>query len=133
MRFAIQLLIDGGDAAGETQEIISFDRTDGALLIDELGLTLEEAKKALAALQIAITDAQVTDHSRPQRPCPCCLRPRQLKDKRAITVRTCFGKLALPSPRYRCCRCHEVPGVVAPVVAALPERATPDLLALEAR
>ncbi|MGX5845360.1 hypothetical protein ACWGTI_32625, partial [Mesorhizobium sp. ArgA1] len=133
MRFAIQLMIDGGDAAGETQEIISFDRTDGALLIDELGLTLEEAKKALAALQIAITDAQVTDHSRPQRPCPCCLRPRQLKDKRTITVRTCFGKLALPSPRYRCCRCHEVPGVVAPVVAALPERVTPDLLALEAR
>ncbi|MGX5845372.1 hypothetical protein ACWGTI_32695 [Mesorhizobium sp. ArgA1] len=52
MRFAIQLMIDGGDAAGETQEIISFDRTDRALLIDELGLTLEEAKKALAALQM---------------------------------------------------------------------------------
>lgn len=133
MRFAIQLMIDRGDAAGETQEIISFERTDGALLIDELGLSLEEAKTALSALQIAITDAQVTDHSRRQRPCPCCLRPRQLKDKRTITVRTCFGKLALPSPRYRCCRCYEVPGVVAPVVAALPERVTPDLLALEAR
>src|SRR5690606_5543218 len=47
--------------------------------------------------------------------------------------RTCFGKLALPSPRYRRCRCQTVPGVVAPVVAALPERVTPDLLALEAR
>lgn len=33
MRFAIQLMIDGGDAADETQEIISFDRTDGALSI----------------------------------------------------------------------------------------------------
>ena len=61
MRFAIQLMIDGGDAADETQEIISFDRTDGALSIDELGLTLEEAKTALAALQIAITDAQVME------------------------------------------------------------------------
>ncbi|MGI6853496.1 hypothetical protein [Mesorhizobium sp. 1B3] len=45
MRFAIQLMIDGGDAADKTQEIISFDRTDGALSIDDLGLTLEEAKK----------------------------------------------------------------------------------------
>ncbi len=64
MRYAIQLMIDSGDAADETQEIISFDRTDGALSIDELGLTLEEAKTALAALQIAITDAQVMEHSR---------------------------------------------------------------------
>jgi hypothetical protein len=133
MRFSIQLMIDGSDAAVETQEIVSFDRTDGALSIYDLGLTLEEAKKALAAIQIAITDAQVTDHSRRQRLCLCCRQPRQFKDKRTITVRTCFGKLALPSPRYRCCRCHEVPGVVAPVVAALPERVTPDLLALEAR
>ena len=133
MRFAIQLMIDGGDTADETQEIISFDRTDGALSIDELGLTLEEAKTALAALQIAITDAQVMEHSRRQRPCPDCCRPRWLKDNRTITVRTCFGKLKLPSPRYRRCRCQAMPGFVAPVVAALPEPATPDLLALEAR
>ncbi len=98
MRFAIQLMIDGGDAADETQEIISFDRTNGALSIDELGLTLEEAKKALAAHQTAITGAQVMGHSRCQRPCPDCSRPRWLKDNRTITVRTCFGKLALPSP-----------------------------------
>lgn len=133
MRFAIQLMIDGGDAADETQQIISFDRTDGALSIDELGLTLKEARTALAALQIAITDAQVMEHSRRQRPCPNCCRPRWLKDNRTITVRTCFGKLTLPSPRYRRCRCQTMPGFVAPVVAALPERVTPDLLALEAR
>lgn len=105
MRFAIQLMIYGVDAAVETQEIISFDRTDGALSIDELGLTLEEAKKALAALQTAIADARVMEHSRCQRPCPDCCRLRWLKDNRTITVRTCFGKFTLPSPRYRRCRC----------------------------
>lgn len=120
MRFAIQLMIDGGDAAVETQEIVSFDRTDGALSIDELGLTLEEAKKALAALQIAITDAQVMDHSRRQRPCPDCRRQRWLKDNRTITVRTCLGKLALPSPRYEPCPCQSGSCAIAPVVSALP-------------
>ncbi|TIQ27146.1 hypothetical protein [Mesorhizobium sp.] len=99
MRFAIQLMIDSGDAAVETQEIVSFERTDGTLSIDELGLTLEEAKKALAALQVAITERQALDLARRERPCPCCHQPTQLKDKRTITVRTCFGKLALPSPR----------------------------------
>lgn len=48
-------------------------------------------------------------------------------------MRTCLGKFALPSPRYRGCRCQAARGVVAPIVAALPERVTPDLLALEAR
>jgi hypothetical protein len=110
MRFAIQLMIDGGDPADETQEIISFDRTDSAFSIDELGLTLEEAKKAHAALQTAITGAQVIHHSRRQRPCPDCCRPRWLKDNRTITVRACFGKLTLPSPRNRRCRCQAMPG-----------------------
>ena len=48
-------------------------------------------------------------------------------------MRTPFGKLAVPSPRYRRCGCEPAPGVAAPVVAALPERVTPDLLELEAR
>ncbi|WP_095205284.1 hypothetical protein [Mesorhizobium carmichaelinearum] len=133
MRFAIQLMIDGGDAVVETQEIISFDRSDGALSINELGLTLEEAKRTLATLQEAHHGSTGPRPGRRQRTCPCCRRPRQLKDKRTITVRTCFGKLALPSPRYRCCQCQAVLGTVAPAVATLPERVTPDLLALEAR
>jgi len=124
---------DAGDATFQMHEIISIDRPDGGLSIEDLGLTLDEAKAMLAALQEAITETQVLDLARRERPCPCCRRPRQLKDKRTITVRTCFGKLALPSPRYEHCRCQAVPGVIAPVVSALPERVTPDLLALEAR
>jgi hypothetical protein len=95
---------------------------------------LIEARKLLAAVQGAITDAQVGDLVRRERPCPCCGRPRRLKDNnRTITVRTPFGKLALPSPRYGRCGCEAAPGVATPIVAALPERVTPDLLALEAR
>ena len=41
-------------------------------------------------------------------------------------------KIPIPSPRYRRCLC-EIVGVDAPLVSALPERVTPDLLALEAR
>ncbi|KUM27835.1 hypothetical protein AU467_35270 [Mesorhizobium loti] len=91
MRFAIQLVIDKGDTPIETQEIASFDRTDGVLSIHELGLTLAESKKALARLQIAITNAQVMNYSLRQRSCPCCRRLRSLKDNRTITVRTCLG------------------------------------------
>ncbi|NGO55440.1 ISKra4 family transposase [Allomesorhizobium camelthorni] len=133
MRFAIQLVTDVGDATFETREIVSIDKPDGVLSIDDLGLTLGEAKAMLATLQVAITETQALDFARYHRSCPSCRRPRRLKDKRMITVRTCLGKLALPSPRYGRCRCQAVPSVIAPVVAALPERVTPDLIALEAR
>ncbi|WP_116402073.1 hypothetical protein [Methylovirgula sp. 4M-Z18] len=133
MQFAIQLVIHGGSAMVETQEVATIERADGGLSIDEIGLTLEEVKRTLASLQVAITEAQAIDYRRRQRPCPGCRRLRRLKDNRTVTVRTCLGKLALPSPRYEHCRCQSGSGAIAPVVAALPERVTPDLLALEAR
>lgn len=133
MRFTIQLVTDAGGAKCETREIVTIERPDGQLAIDDLGLTLAEAKIVLAAMQVAITDAQALGLARHHRPCPCCRRPRRLKDNRTITVRTCCGKLVLPSPRYARCPCEAAPGIAAPVVAALPERVTPDLLALEAR
>ena len=133
MHFAIQLVSDLGAGGPEIREIARIDRPDNRLAIDDLGLTLADAKAMLAALQAAITDAQALAHVCRERPCPCCGRARRLKDRRSITVRTCFGKLALPSPRFARCSCEGVPGVAAPLVAALPERVTPDLLALEAR
>jgi hypothetical protein len=104
-----------------------------SLRIDELGLTLAEAKTLLSGLQVRITDVQIRDITQHEQLCPCCHRLRQLKDHRTITVRACLGKLKLSSPRYRRCRCEGAAGLVAPVVAALPERVTPDLLALGAR
>lgn len=133
MRFAIQLIIDEADSPIKTQEIASFDRVDGELSIHDLGLAMTEAKSALAALQVVIANAQVMNYSLRQRPCPCCRRLRSLKDNRTINVRTCLGKIVLPSPRYEHCRCRPGSGTIAPVASALPERVTPDLLALEAR
>jgi hypothetical protein len=128
MRFIIQLVTDTGAARPETREITVVERSGDGFAIADLGLTLIEAKKLLAAAQSAITDAQVGDLARRERPCPCCGRPRRLKDNNCtITVRTPFGKLALPSPRYERCGCETASGVAAPVVAALPERVTPDL------
>ncbi|MEI9425659.1 ISKra4 family transposase [Mesorhizobium sp. Cs1299R1N1] len=80
-----------------------------------------------------MTEAQAADHARRQRPCSGCHLHRRLKDNRTITVRTCPGKLALPCPRYHKCPCQPGSGSIAPVAVALPERVTPDLLALEAR
>ncbi len=47
-----------------------------------------------------------------------------------IKVRTLFGRIPVPCPRYRLCKC-ELSGVDAPIVSALPERITPELPAPE--
>ena len=133
MRFAIRLAAETADGPVVEHVIANIERPDGALPIDELGLSIEDAKAILAALQVAVVETQARDLARRRRPCPCCGAPRRLKDHRTIRVRTPFSKLAVPSPRYRWCGCEPASGVAAPVVAALPERVTPDLLELEAR
>ena len=132
MRFIVQLVVDT-DGAPATGMIATVERPDDGFSIDDLGLTLAESKAILAGLQASITSAQTAAVAGRKRACPCCRRLRGLKDHRTITVRTLFGKLALPSPRFERCRCEDLHGVAAPIAAALPERVTPDLLALEAR
>ena len=77
MHFTIQLVAEAGGEPLETQEIARIDRGDGVLSINDLGLTLVEAKTMLAALQTAVTDTQARDFARHRRPCPCCQRPRR--------------------------------------------------------
>lgn len=133
MRFTLSLAAQTNDGSLTEHTIATLERPDGTLPIDDLGLRIDDAKAILAALQIAVTDAQALDLAQCQRACPCCGTARRLKDTRTIMVRTPFGKLKLPSPRYRRCACEPATGIAAPIVAALPERITPDLLALEAR
>lgn len=133
MRFTVQLVADIGDRSSNPSTVATIVRPDDSFSIDDLGLTLAESKAVLASLQASITKAQADAVAVRERACPCCCQPRRLKDHRTIAVRTLFGKLALPSPRFDRCRCEGAPGVAAPIVAALPERVTPDLLALEAR
>lgn len=133
MRFIVQLVADVGEGSRVTNIIAAIERPGDGLSIDDLGLTLAESKAILAKLQASIVGAQAAAVVDRKRACPCCRRLRRLKDHRTIAVRTLFGKLALPSPRFDRCRCEDAPGVAAPIVAALPERVTPDLLALETR
>ena len=131
MRFHLQLVAETIDGHGEPQTVASFERSD-ALSIDTLGLSLDEAKSILAAVQLVVTDTQAHVEASRQRACPCCGKARQLKDSRTIKVRTLFGKMSVPNPRYQRCEC-ELPGFAAPLVSILPERVTPELLELEAK
>ncbi len=59
---------------------------------------------------------------------------RRHKDTRTIVVRSLFGALQLPSPRWWHCGCRDRPTrIFQPLAELLPERTTPELAYLQAR
>ncbi len=61
-----------------------------------IGLTLEEGKHLLAALQVHLVQAQAEDHSRRRRRCQRCGAQRPLKDQRSRRLVSLFGTVEVP-------------------------------------
>lgn len=115
MRFTITLTAATDDRPTSGISIAVIERDDDTLTIDDLGLRIAESKRLLAALQLAVVQTQALDWCRRQRACPCCGSARQIKDHRSIMVRTPFGKIAVPSTRFRRCTCKPTAGIAAPI------------------
>lgn len=129
MRVRIQVVIepdDDNDQAPAVHEVAQIDRD--TLTVDTLGLHLAEAKDLLQQVQAVVVDEQVRTCLAEQMACPDCGRARAHKDAKTIVVRTLFGTVRLPSPRWYHCPCQPQPTrTFSPLAAALPERTTPEL------
>jgi hypothetical protein len=66
--------------------------------------------------------------------CPCCGTARRHKDAREIVMRSLFGTLRLPSPRWWHCPCatHQT-RTFSPLASLIAERTTPELQYLAAK
>lgn len=133
MRFKVQVVVEADeDATPVVREVFAFDRGD--LGPASVGLALDEAKDLLGALQEAVVTEQVNKALAEKAPCPTCGRPRRHKDSRQIVLRSLFGTLHLRSPRWLHCSCSQAPTrAFTPLADLLAERATPELLYLEAK
>lgn len=133
MRITVQVVIEHDDQNGpELHEVAQLDRDE--LAAGTVGLQLAEAKQLLASVQEVVAAEQVRSCLQARVACPHCGRPRRHKDARTITLRTLFGRLRLPSPRWRRCPCRPQPRkTFSPLAEILPERTTPELLYLESK
>ena len=133
MEIQIHLTIKGDDGNIKRTEILSQFKRDN-LSLQSLGLTLKESKLFLEHLQKVIVLEQAESHLQKERRCAKCSVPHAIKGWHDLTVRTVFGKLALPSPRWYGCRCESGTRVsYSPLAQVLPERTTPELLYLETK
>src|ERR1700709_411259 len=91
------------------------------------GLTLDEGKHLLAALQVHLVQAQAEDHCRHRRRCQRCGAQRPLKDQRSRRLVSLFGTVEVRAPRFTPCRCAVTcRRTLNPVAEIMPDRCTPE-------
>lgn len=131
-----KIVIEGTDAFGEVRRHeIRVDKSWDRLFDGEIGLSVEDGKKAMAALQTVVVSQEADTYALFRRICPDCGVLRPVKDYTTRRIRTVFGTVEVRNPRWMLCHdCH--PGFAlafAPLSEICPERATPELMELTAR
>ncbi len=133
MRFEIKLRIvtDAGDAIND-EVILTLDK--GHERLEEIGLSLAEAKDLLQHLQQRVVEAQAVAHVARRRSCAHCHRPVRSKGRYPMLFRTAFGNVPIASPRLHRCPCRPANGrTFSPLTTLFTEHVAPELLWLETK
>ena len=133
MRVKVQLVICTDDERSDTIHDVAVREKD-CHRIEQLGLTLSEAKQLLSQLQQRVVAHQasvfVTMHSN----CAACGAPLARKEETTRGLRALFGTVLLPSPRLYHCRCQvQSLTIFRPLSGLLTESTTPELLFVETK
>lgn len=130
------ITIEGRNEFGDTcRKEVRIDKSWERLFDGDIGLSIVDSKKIMAALQSAVVNHEAETYSLFRRVCPDCHTFRPVKDYTSRRIRTVFGTVEVRNPRWMLCRdCY--PGMVvafAPLKEICPDRATPELMELTAR
>ncbi|RWD73702.1 MAG: ISKra4 family transposase, partial [Mesorhizobium sp.] len=130
------ITIEGRNEFGDVcRKAVRIDKSWERLFDGDLGLSIEDSKTIMAALQSAVVNHEAETYSLFRRVCPDCHRLRPVKDYTTRRIRTVFGIVEVRNPRWMLCRdCY--PGMVdafAPLREICPDRATSELMELTAR
>jgi hypothetical protein len=133
MKIKVHLVIDDDDDHEETiTDVVVLEKA--CQQIEQVGLTLAEAKSLLAALQQRIVERQVAAFLATCMHCQTCGTALRTKGQHSRTFRTLFGTITLMSPRLRSCQCtpHRAT-TFSPLMALLSEQTAPELLFMETK
>jgi hypothetical protein len=98
---------DAGTKSG-SQRILTIGRGPEGMQSGDIGLSLEEAKTLLSAVQEEFVAAQAAESLETHRQCPHCPKRLKIKDWKPRRVNTALGKLFLPAPRLVTCSCDGI-------------------------
>ncbi len=133
MRLKVQLVISADDDGTDTIHDVAVLEKDCQRL-EQLGLTLAEAKQLLTQLQQHVVAHQATAFVTTRSHCQACGTPLQRKEQTTRVLRTLFGTVLLTNPRLYHCRCQTHPTTTfRPLTELLSASTTPELLFLETK
>src|SRR5271168_906166 len=95
---------DAGTKSGKHGVLIIGRDLDG-LAEGDIGLSLEEAKTLISAIESEFVSAQAAEIVDARRRC-CCGKKLAIKDWKLRRIHTTFGRVYLPSPRVLSCACN---------------------------
>ncbi|WEX12411.1 ISKra4 family transposase [Chelativorans sp. AA-79] len=130
------ITIEGKNEFGDTcRKELRIDKTWERLFDGDVGLSVEDGKKIMAALQSAVVNHEAETYAQFRRPCPDCHTFRPVKDYTTRRIRTVFGTVKVRNPRWMICRdCYPgMDGALAPLKEICPDRAMSELMELTAR
>ena len=98
-----KITIEGTDAFGEVRRHeIRVDKSWDRLFDGEIGLSVDDGKKIMAALQTAVVSQEAASYTLFRRICPDCGLLRPVKDYTTRRIRTVFGTVEIRNPRGCC-------------------------------
>ena len=132
MKFRIQVVRVVDDGAERMKEVMEFERQE--LAMETLGMSLAEGKAVLKGVQEFVAEQQVAEFLQRERTCRHCARHLSSKGAGSAPVRTVFGTVRLPNPRWNQCDCQSTgKGTFRPLQGWLSGQTSPELLYLEVR
>jgi hypothetical protein len=129
-RVEVVCLHDGGEQRCSVGEM---ERAE--LALETLGMSVAEGKAMLHGVQDFMAAQQVSEDLNRRRVCPSCGQRYHSKEAGTHTVKTVFGPVETPNPRWERCPCQtEGPRTFRPSAAWLQgARTSPELLYLETK
>jgi hypothetical protein len=130
----IRIEVVGISAEGTEQRLPVLTIHRQELAMETLGINLREGKTLLASVQEFVIAQQAHEYLETRRACPHCGERRVSKEAGTAPVKTVFGPVKVPNPRWkRCSCCSDGPKTFRPMKSWLNERTSPEMLYLETK
>jgi hypothetical protein len=114
----LEMVCTGPDGVELRKAVLTIERQE--LAMETLGLTLAEGKVLLQGVQDFLIEQQVADNLEQHRTCSSCGQRHISKDGGTTSVKTLFGTVQVPNPRWNRCGCQtEGPKTFRPTTAWL--------------
>jgi hypothetical protein len=128
----VEVVCANADGDEHRRHVLTIERRE--LAMETLGMSLTEGKSLLAGVQDFVIAQQVREDLERRRVCPHCGKSHTSKDSGNTPVKTLFGLINVPNPRWNRCACRtDGPKTFRPTRTWLNEQTSPEMLYLETK